>query len=160
MIRVNVNDSNHLRTLIEAFKEGNNDEFPNQKSGAVRGVDDTWAAVNFRLGKLTPPSSLAQEVSKIDGVKSGTKVDVSNLDELRLHLEEFKAAYGKYPSSNSGDIVGTGDTWLAVDARLRKEDVPTSLSQLATAINGAIKGTDDTWAALNHRLNHLPRPKM
>lgn len=58
-----------------------------------------------------------------------TIINVLDTNELKSFLLKFKAENNKFPRYDSGPIMGTDDTWMAIDLRLRKSERRRSLAE-------------------------------
>ena len=166
-------------------------KWPNQKSGAIEGTEQTWCAINQALsvGSHSLPGGIT-----LPELLKGKRGHRSHLDATRLNVEQilewadaYHASQGTWPTARSGAIPSTDATWAVVNSSLkagfRGLDSGSSLPQLLhehrgyipqamrqrltlklilkyadayhdanarwpTSSSGTIEGTADTWSAV------------
>lgn len=100
-----------------------NGRWPTQTSGAIEGTDDTWATVNSALAKgfrgLAGGSSLARLLRERRGCSAQPERPPLTIHQILLWVDAYYATHGKWPSSKSGRIDGTSETWSSINAALR-----------------------------------------
>ena len=97
--------------------------WPTNVSGTIPESGDSWHAVNSALRGgwrgLPGGSSLLIHLRKHRGVSTHGKTRFTE-KQILAWADAYLAEHGKWPSHNSGPITGTAETWLAVDAALRR----------------------------------------
>jgi superfamily II DNA or RNA helicase len=174
----------------DAYKAAHG-KWPNQKSGAIDGTDQTWSAINqaLSIGSHSLPGGIT-----LPELLKGERGHRSHLDTSRLNVEQilewadaYHASQGKWPTARSGAIPSTDATWAVVNSSLkagfRGLDSGSSLPQLLhehrgyipqakrqrltlelilkyadayhdangrwpTSSSGTIEGTADTWSGV------------
>ena len=98
-------------------------EWPNTKSGAVKGTDETWSSINAALcvgGRGLPTgSSLAQLLHAERGVRNQRSLPDLSVKQIAAWADAHKATTGRWPQKNSGSVQGTVETWSSINAALR-----------------------------------------
>ena len=126
-----------ILTWIDAHKTERGD-WPNQFSGHVKGTDETWAGINTALRKgrraLPGGSSLAKVLSEQRGLRNVMDLPPLTIEQILAWADVCKATTGDWPDVKSGQVIGTDETWLGIDATLRigRRGLPegTSLAKL------------------------------
>jgi superfamily II DNA or RNA helicase len=111
-----------------------NGHWPRMNSGQVPGTDETWAKLDsaLRAGSrgMLGGSSLPRLLSQHRGVRNMKSLQPLTIELILQWADAYRSATGKRPSQSSGGIVGTEETWLKIDAALRKglRGLPSGLS--------------------------------
>jgi hypothetical protein len=153
--------------------------FPNMKSGPIPGTYETWGSVNQALhsGMRGLPGG-----SSLFNLFGGKRKEDLTEEKILAWAEEHKQRTRKYPSSLSGAIPGTDETWGSINQALssgmrglpggssittllRKKEPLSSEKILAWAeehkqktgeypncISGPIPGTRTTWRLIDRVL--------
>ncbi len=97
--------------------------WPNKGSGALTGTDETWGGLNSALRRgrrgLPSGSSLVELLAKHRGIRNLADLPPLTIGMILEWADNYKAMTGKSPKSNSGQVDGTDETWLGLDAALR-----------------------------------------
>ena len=98
--------------------------WPRKDFGIVAGTDETWTAINssLRVGRRGFPggSSLAKLLAEHRGVRNTMDLPPLTVEMILDWVDTHKAMTGLFPNSNSGQVHGTNETWLGIDATLRR----------------------------------------
>lgn len=98
---------------VDAYRAEHRGEFPYRESGKVAGLNLTWTQIDNALRQ--GGKSLAKWLAK----RYPDFVEVSE-QRLRAWAEEFACQNARaLPTSKSGEIAGTGWSWLQVDRAFR-----------------------------------------
>ena len=107
----------------DAHKAGTGD-WPNQFSGQVTGIQETWHAIQHALlvGRRGFPggSSLAKLLAERRDVRNIKDLAPFTVDQILIWADAYKAATGDWPGQKSGPVAGTDETWTRVDDALFK----------------------------------------
>jgi len=99
-------------------------DWPGKESGAVTGTDETWAGINasLRIGNRGLPagSSLARLLAVERGVRNHLGLRDLTVKQILAWADAYKAVTGKWPNMKSGSVKGTDETWLGINASLRR----------------------------------------
>jgi len=99
-------------------------DWPDVKSGQVAGTDETWAGINaaltlgyrgFRRG-----SSLAKILAAHRGVRNIRDLPPLTIKQILGWADAHQKRTGDWPNKDSGQVAETGETWLGIDASLRR----------------------------------------
>lgn len=137
--KIDETDLAELRRYADAYRV----EFgklPGALSGDIKGTDDSWGAVYRRL--CNAGGNLSKTFTELYG--SPLKVNETDTAELMRYADAYKAEFGKLPSSLSGDIRGTADTWQRVDSRMKTKPGGSSLSKTLTRLYHRSVKVDET----------------
>jgi hypothetical protein len=89
----------------------------------VTGTNETWNGINASLNRgirgLPDGSSLAKLLAEHRGVRNIQNLPRLTVKQILAWADSHKAATGDWPRKTSGQVVGTYDTWLVIDAALR-----------------------------------------
>ena len=106
-------DAHHART-------GN---WPNQKSGQVKGTDETWAGIDTALSRgnrsLCGRLTLAKLLAAHRSVRNVKGLSLLPINQILAWADIHKAATGDWPNQKSGRVEGTDETWSGLDAALQ-----------------------------------------
>jgi superfamily II DNA or RNA helicase len=97
-------------------------EWPTQKSGAVRGVDESWSRINYALVNGTRGLPGGMTLAHLLDLRRGV-VNVQDRDPLtEQDILNWADAYfkrtGRWPTPKTGKVENADDTWAAIDAAL------------------------------------------
>jgi len=98
-------------------------EWPIQKSGGVKGTDETWAGLNYSLvaGRRGLPgrSSLATLLAEHRSIRNIHDLSSLTIQQILAWADQHKTVTGDWPNPRLGKVKGTNETWLGVDGTLR-----------------------------------------
>ncbi|MCE9529684.1 MAG: DEAD/DEAH box helicase family protein [Planctomycetes bacterium] len=98
--------------------------WPKTQSGQVKGTDETWARVNGALEQgqrgLLGGSSLAKLLSLHRKARNVHDLAPLTIKQILAWAGEHKTATGDWPNQRSGKVTGKDETWLGIDASLRR----------------------------------------
>jgi superfamily II DNA or RNA helicase len=99
-------------------------DWPDQKSGKVHGVTETWRGINSALSKglrgLDGGSSIVQLLVEHRSVRTRFWDDSVTITDILGWCDTFFDRHSRWPKGTDGQIPGTAYTWLTVDNKLRK----------------------------------------
>ena len=99
-------------------------KYPTIISGDVVGTEESWQAINAALREglrgLPGGSSLAEVLKEHRGRPNKSALPALTERWILKKGEQFFRKNGRYPTTQSGDIEGTQETWRAVDSALNK----------------------------------------
>ena len=89
----------------------------------MTGTEETWLGIDHALrrgvrGSLGV-SSLATLLSEHRGVRNIKGLPSLTIEQILAWVDEHKASIGDWPGLKSGQVTGTDETWLGIDACLR-----------------------------------------
>ncbi len=97
-------------------------EWPKKSSGQITGIDESWAGINAALYTglrgLPRGSSLAKLLSDHRGKRNQKGLPELSIKRILAWADEHKAAMGKWPKKNAGQIEGTDETWARINNAL------------------------------------------
>ena len=109
-------------------------KWPKHLSGPVAGTDETWSGIGNALRKgtrgLPSGSSLAKLLAEHRSVRNENDLPPLNVEQILRWADEHKNRTGNWPKLSTGKIIGTEETWNAIDSALRKgiRDLPSGSS--------------------------------
>lgn len=111
---------------------------PTIASGSVPGTEENWQAINAALREglrgLPGGQSLAQILQEYRGRPNKNALPPLTEAQIVKWAKQHKKKAGAYPTTQSGRIEGTRETWRGIDSALRKSqrDLPrkTTLAKL------------------------------
>ena len=111
-------------------------KYPTEYSGNITGTTENWGAVNIALrrGLRGLPGGSSLHMLGVQHLGAEEKRDLTIpwiLDEMR----KYHKRTGKYPSSESGPIPGTSDTWKVGPSRKSAPIVSTWRAPPTTAVS-------------------------
>jgi hypothetical protein len=96
--------------------------WPTTKSGLVPGTNESWLGIDRALRRslrgLAGGSSLAKLLRNHRSVRNPKELPQLTIDQILGWVDEYKAATGHWPTTKSGYVVGTGETWAKIGAAL------------------------------------------
>jgi hypothetical protein len=99
-------------------------DWPNQKSGQVTNTDETWGGINAALqyGNRGLPggSTLARLLAEHRDVQNIQDLPPLAIEQILAWAEVHVAASGRWPKVNSGQVMGTRETWAGINAALSR----------------------------------------
>lgn len=113
-----------LLKWIDARHEAKGD-WPHNRDGPIPGTKgETWFAVDMALRKglrgMPGGSSLAKFLMIKRGVRNIRALPRLRLDQILVWVDEHRQEKGTWPTTESGKIPGTTETWLGIDKALKK----------------------------------------
>ncbi len=107
----------------DTHKEATGD-WPNQTSGLLTSAHETWERIDsaLRQGQRGLPvgSSLAKMLAEHRGVRNIKDLPTLSVEKILTWIDEYKAAIGDWPKTNSGEVFSTNETWAGIDYSLRE----------------------------------------
>lgn len=112
-----------ILVLVEAFRAERDGDFPYRDSGKVAGLNMTWTQLDNAMCQAG--QSLARWLKK----KYPDYVELTE-SRLRSWVEDFADQNERLlPSQKSGEIPGTGWSWVQVDRAFRENALPWATQQ-------------------------------
>lgn len=98
--------------------------WPTRRSGEVAGTDESWAGINSSLNRgqrgLTAGLSLANLLAKYRGRPNHYDLPLLTIAQIVTWADLHKKMHGVWPNQKSGGIIGTDESWGAINAALDK----------------------------------------
>jgi len=108
---------------MDAHMEAGGD-WPTVTSGQVAGEDETWRKIDYALRQgtrgLTGHSSLARLLSEHRGAKNTKDQSALSIGQILTWVDAYMATADEWPNRNSGIVIGTVETWAAIDGSLKQ----------------------------------------
>ncbi len=99
-------------------------EWPNQKSGRVKGTDETWVGIDSALHRgnrgLSKGLTLAKLLAKYRGVRNMHGLLPLSIRQIVFWAVSHNAANGTWPNQYSGNVSGTDETWSGIHFALNR----------------------------------------
>ena len=99
-------------------------DWPTQKSGAIRGTNESWSRVNYALVTgsrgLSGGITLAQLLDAKRGVVNIQDRDLLTEKEILRWADTYFKRMGRWPTPRSGRVDGARETWAAINFALSK----------------------------------------
>jgi hypothetical protein len=113
---------NQIMAWADAYR-AQHGRWPTTRSGPVAGENVTWQGINARLKQgcrgLPGGCSLIQFLERHRGASRRGQARLSE-EQILVWTEAYFAAHGRWPTSRSGPITGTRETWHGVDIALSR----------------------------------------
>ena len=107
----------------DAFKKSTGG-WPNKNNGAVTGTNETWGGINVALergGRGIPGgSSLPKLFGEHRDVRNRADLPLLTVKQILVWADAHKAVTGCWPTTKSGKIDGTDETWSGVGSALQR----------------------------------------
>jgi len=107
---------------IDAHKTATG-KWPSQRSGQITATNETWSGINSALTRgnrgLPGGTSLANLLAEHCGQRNLKNLPLLTVEQILAWALAHKAATGNWPNQRSGQVTGTNETWLGIDATLR-----------------------------------------
>jgi hypothetical protein len=129
-------------------------DWPTSESGPIAGTNLNWSIINdgFRHGHHGMPggSSLSKFLEQYKGVKRGRTPPPLSEEQIIAWADAYFAANGKWPTIESGAVLGSRETWRNIS------------SALSVGIRGLPGGSSLPQLLAKHRgaRNHRALPKL
>ena len=98
--------------------------WPKVKSGVIAGRSETWASIDnyLRQGRRSLPrgSSLAKLLARKRGAVNRKGKTRLTTTQILKWADAHKDRTGRFPTAQSGKVVGTDETWMGVSMALHK----------------------------------------
>ena len=99
-------------------------KWPKVQSGKILGFEETWSSVNACLSEglrgLPGGTTLAKLLKRERNVSYAQGKIKLSIDWILAHADEHRRKTGKWPTSKSGKIEGTEETWGIIEGSLSK----------------------------------------
>ncbi len=99
-------------------------DWPKTNSGPIQGTGETWNGIDKSLRRgsrgLSGGSSLPKLLAEHRGVRNHLELPALTLNQILSWADSHKSATGHWPRMNSRQVTGTNETWLGIDAALRR----------------------------------------
>ncbi len=99
-------------------------EWPKEDSGQVTGTNEMWINItaSLRSGTRGLPggSSIAKLLTEQRDVRNNKDLAPLTIKQILEWADVHKKTTGDFPNAKSGKVAGTQETWLAIDAQLRR----------------------------------------
>ena len=117
----NLSEKQILQWIDDYYKAHGN--YPKHNFGTIKGTLETWSSVDNALQKgtrgLPGGSSITKLLSKHRDIRSSAYLADLTEEQIILWAKEWFEKNGKWPTSISGQIEGSGgETWGAIQAAL------------------------------------------
>jgi hypothetical protein len=105
-------------------------DWPNQKSGPVKGTGETWAGIITALSRgnrgLRGPLTLGELLAAHRSVRNTKDLSPLTINHILAWADAHKEATGDWPNQQSGQVKGTDETWSGIDEALLRgrRDLP------------------------------------
>lgn len=99
--------------------------WPTYQSGAIKGTrGETWHAIHNALVRgargLRGRVTLADLLAKHRGYRNLRRLPQLSVEQVLAWARQYLARHGSWPTSKSGSIVGTSETWARIDDALHR----------------------------------------
>ena len=99
-------------------------EWPNAKSGPVKGTSESWLAIDAQLRRggrgLLGGSSLAQLLAMNRSVRNHLDLPPLSIEQVLIWADAHFKSKGRWPNQSSGHVTGTEETWGGIYNALRR----------------------------------------
>jgi hypothetical protein len=98
--------------------------WPERYSGTVaESPGETWNAIDLALSRgtrgLRGGETLAELLARYRGRRHKQEPPDLRIDQILAWAEAYRTLYGVWPTTSTGPVGATGETWLAIDKALR-----------------------------------------
>ena len=109
--------------------------WPNDKTGTIPGTCETWSGVSHALrdggrGLKVRGTTIGMILERYRGVRNTQRLMPLTIKQILIWADRHRKKHGTWPSPQSGEIPGTGESWAGIQSALMRgrRNLPKGLS--------------------------------